>query len=62
MKMIQFKIELFLQNKISKRKMHEIFQGWNAYSKWANTYKLRRRIYNEISVILKNINYPEDHY
>jgi len=34
----------FTQGKISKEKMFEIFQGWNAYAKWANTYNLRKKL------------------
>ena len=29
---------------ISHEKILEIFQGWNAYAKWANSFKLRKRI------------------
>jgi len=36
------KIELFKQDLISKEKLLESFQGWNAYAKWANSYKLRK--------------------
>ncbi|GBE19770.1 reverse transcriptase [archaeon BMS3Abin17] len=34
------KIRLFNQGKISYSKFLEIFQGWQAYAKWANSYKL----------------------
>ena len=45
---IRKKVELFSKNKITYRKMTEIFQGWQAYAKWANTLKLRRVIAKEI--------------
>jgi retron-type reverse transcriptase len=41
---MQQKIQLFNERKISYGKFFEIFQGWNAYAKWANTYKLRKQI------------------
>ena len=28
--------------------MLEIFQGWNAYTKWADSFKLRKRVVREI--------------
>ena len=43
------KISLFSEREISNKKMAEIFQGWNAYAKWANSYKLRKRILLKIS-------------
>ena len=39
-----FIIKKYKNNKISKEKLLEILQGWEAYAKWANSYKLRRRI------------------
>ena len=39
MKVVRYKNE-----EISKAKILEIFQGWNAYSKWANSYRLRRSV------------------
>ena len=29
----------------------EIFQGWNAYAKWANSYKLRKQTYKILNLI-----------
>ncbi len=29
---------------ISKEKILESFQGWQAYAKWANTFKLRKKV------------------
>jgi hypothetical protein len=37
--------------KLSKEKILEIFQGWNAYAKWANTYKLRKNVLSKINKI-----------
>lgn len=45
---IENKIDQFLQIKISKKKMLEIFLGWNAYAMWANNYELRLKIFQEI--------------
>jgi len=45
------KINRYKKGEIPKEKMLEIFQGWNEYSKWANSFKLRgevvKRIYSE---------------
>jgi len=43
------KIIEYKNGKISKEKMLESFQGWNAYAKWANSFKLRRRIVSKIN-------------
>ena len=45
------KIFLLKKGSISKSKIKEIFQGWQAYAKWANTYKLRNKIKSEISCV-----------
>src|SRR3989344_2562466 len=42
------KIEDYHKEEISKEKMLEIFQGWNAYTKWADSFKLRKRVVREI--------------
>ena len=34
--------------KFDKNKMIEIFQGWNAYAKWANSLELRRKIVKQL--------------
>ncbi|PIN80561.1 hypothetical protein COV16_00555, partial [Candidatus Woesearchaeota archaeon CG10_big_fil_rev_8_21_14_0_10_34_8] len=36
------------QGKINKEKLFEIFQGWNAYAKWADSFKLRREVVKKI--------------
>lgn len=46
------KIRKFNQGMISVEKMEEISQGWNAYAKWANTYKLRRKIAKKINFVI----------
>lgn len=42
------KIEGHKNRKLTKEKLLESFQGWNAYAKWANSYKLRERIRREM--------------
>jgi len=38
------RIEQFKEGNLSKEKLSESFQGWNAYAKWANSFKLRINI------------------
>ena len=38
------KIKSYKNNEISKEQIIEAFQGWNAYAKWANSYKLRKKV------------------
>ncbi|MEK6897992.1 MAG: RNA-directed DNA polymerase [Nanoarchaeota archaeon] len=38
------KIEEYERRELSREKILESFQGWNAYAKWANSYKLRKKI------------------
>lgn len=42
------KIEMFKQGLISKDKLLESFQGWNAYARWADSFKLRIAFAGEI--------------
>jgi len=42
------KVRDYKDNKLSSEKIYEIHQGWNAYARWANTYKLRLRIAKSI--------------
>ena len=49
---ILLKIKEYKEGKISKEKIIESFQGWNAYAKWANSYKLRKGI----KIIINNLN------
>ena len=48
---IIFKIEQYKVGNISRKKLMESFQGWNAYAKWANSYNLRKHIFMEIIFI-----------
>ena len=43
------KIDAFKEGKIDCSKLMEIFQGWNAHAKWANTYKIRKSILKKIN-------------
>jgi len=45
---ILFKVKRYKQEEITKEKILEIFQGWNAYAKWANTLKIRRKVSGKI--------------
>ena len=42
------KLKRYKQGYNSEQKLLESFQGWQAYAKWADTYKLRKRIEGEI--------------
>jgi len=42
------KIEKYRNRDISKEKILESFQGWNAYAKWANSFKLRKEVVKKI--------------
>jgi RNA-directed DNA polymerase len=42
------KIMKFEKGETSFRKLTESYQGWQAYARWANTYKLRKGIKNKI--------------
>lgn len=52
------KINSYKNKKISYEKIMEIFEGWRAYSKWADTYKLRKQIIKEINNTLLCNNAP----
>ena len=43
------KIKEFYRRRINEDKLAEIFQGWNAYAKWADAYSVRKKIFLEIS-------------
>src|SRR3989344_4911766 len=45
---VRFRIGLFSKGEKSCREMMESFQGWQAYAKWANSLKLRRKMAKEI--------------
>ncbi len=46
---IKKKIKNFSKGEFPANKMPEIFQGWNAYAKWADSYNLRLIMSKEIS-------------
>ncbi len=46
------KINMFSNDWISREKMAEIFQGWNACAKCANAYKLRLKTFETICGML----------
>ena len=46
-KNMERKIKIFGEGWISDDKMAEIFQGWNAYAKWADAFHLRLKILKE---------------
>lgn len=41
---IRIKIDKFKKGKYTKEKFQEIFQGWDAYARWSNSYKLRQEL------------------
>lgn len=43
------KVKKYKIGEISKEKLFESFQGWNAYAKWANSYNLRRKVVQQIN-------------
>lgn len=46
---MQKKINLFKKGNISLDKFTEIFQGWNAYAKWSDSYSLKNNLLSELS-------------
>ncbi len=48
------KINLYSRNEITFNKLNEIFQGWQAHAKWANTYKIREDIKKLIKLTKPN--------
>ncbi len=48
---MQFKVKLFSEDWISKNRIAGIFQGWNAYAKWADAFNVRKDILIEISKV-----------
>ena len=43
-RIIKRRISLFKEGVISEEKFNEMFQGWNAYAKWANSYNLKKKL------------------
>ena len=46
------KIKLFSSWKITFSQIKDSHQGWQAYAKWANSYKLRGEMKNKIIEVL----------
>jgi len=42
------KIENYRNEEVSKEKLLESFQGWNAYAKWGDSFKLRKEVVKKI--------------
>lgn len=49
---INQKVSKYKEGIVSNKKIIEIFQGWNAYAKWANSYKIRKRMLAKINNII----------
>ena len=49
---MQTKIDLFNKREINQEKFLEIFRGWGAYAKWADSYKLRKEIIRDYPIAL----------
>lgn len=45
---ILIKINQYKSGNLTKEEILESYQGWQAYSRWANTFKLREKIVNKI--------------
>lgn len=50
-KKMQNLVKHYEEGGINYLKLMNRFEGWNAYSKWANTYKLRKSVLKEIAKI-----------
>jgi len=48
LKKILFRIEQYQRGELSKEKLLERFNGWNAYAKWASSLRLRRNVAKKI--------------
>jgi len=48
-KKMLYKVDSYKKGNIPKGKMLEIFQGWNAYAKWADSLRIRRKVVGEIN-------------
>ena len=40
-----FVVEKYKNNELSKEKLFERFQGWNAYTKWADSFKTSKMLF-----------------
>lgn len=45
---IILRIEQYRNGLLSYEKLLESYQGWQAYARWANSYKLRKKVYEDI--------------
>ena len=55
------KVEKYRDCDISKEEFLESFQGWNAYAKWANTFKLRKKFMENLNcTIFDNLIISDD--
>ncbi len=57
LKNMLIKVKEFRKEKISKEKLLEIFQGWQAYAKWADSLKIRREVVKQIYKPIINVNF-----
>ncbi len=48
LKKVSCKIEQYIKKEITYEKLTKSFQGWNAYAKWSNGYRLRKNVSIEI--------------
>ena len=48
---VEGKTMLFRKGELSYFKIVEIYQGWQAYARWADSYKIRKRIIKEILMV-----------
>jgi len=46
------RIEDYRRGKIPKDKILESFHGWNAYAKWADSFKLRKEVVKKITLLV----------
>jgi RNA-directed DNA polymerase len=46
---MKYKVKMLKENKISYQKFILSFQGWEAYSKWANSYNLTTKIIKSLN-------------
>jgi len=42
------KVDRYYNEEIIKEKMLEVFQDWNIYTKWANSYKVRKEVIKRV--------------
>jgi len=47
-KIMNRKIDNYNNEKISLKKLFESFEGWNAYAKWGNSYKIKKKLIQKI--------------